>query len=49
MVYSVYISVLIYQLPYMLIYPYCKIVHFYALMILLDRQGSKHIPIEMFW
>lgn len=49
MVYSVYISVLIYQLPYMLIYPYCKIVHFYALMILLDIQGSTHIPIEMSW
>lgn len=49
MVYSVYISVLIYQLPYVWIDPYCKIVHFYALMILLDRQGSKYIPIEMSW
>lgn len=34
-------------LPYMLIYPYCKTVHLFALMVLLDMRGSTHIPIEI--
>lgn len=45
-IFSLYFNV---NLPYMLIYPYCKIVHLYALMILLDMQGSTHIPIEVSW
>lgn len=31
----------------MLIYPYCKTVHLFALMVLLDMRGSTHIPIEI--